>query len=167
MPVTITRDRVPELLRAVKILTKRRVLVGVPDEKADRPVDPDENRGPITNAALAYIHETGIPSKNIPARPFLVPGIRSIEPELVKRFKTAGEKALNGGTPTDIEKALTTIGLRAQSAVQAKITDGPFQPLADATLAARRARGNKSEKPLIDSGKMRQAISFVIRDKGK
>jgi hypothetical protein len=164
--VTLTRDRLPELLRSVKELTKRTVQVGVPDEDADRkPVEGESE--PITNAALAYIHENGVPEKNIPARPFMVPGIDSAKERITKQLVKAGEAMLDTGSKTELDKALGRVGLIAQSAIQNKITDGPFAPLAPKTIAERKARGNESDKPLIDTGQLRQAITFVIRDRGK
>ena len=60
-------------------------------------------------------------------------------------------------------------GLR--DAIKAKITDGPFEPLKPSTIAARKSkrksRSNADIKPLIDTGALRNSISYVIRDEGK
>ncbi len=57
-------------------------------------------------------------------------------------------------------------GLMGQDAVRGKITSGPFVPLAPATLRARKAKGRTGEKPLIDTGQLRAAYTYVIRAKG-
>ena len=67
--VRVTRDRVSEVLSAVTKLVGREVLVGIPEDNTER-VNGDE----ATNAQLGYVHEFGSPAKNIPARPFLIPG---------------------------------------------------------------------------------------------
>ena len=60
-----------------------------------------------------------------------------------------------------------TIGLQGADAVRAKITSGPFVPLAPKTLAKRRAKGRKGDKPLIDTGALQRAYTYAIRTKGK
>ena len=138
--------------------------------------------------------EFGDPARNIPARPSLIPGVTKIIPDAVAKLKKAGEKALEG-KKSDIEAALKSVGVIGQRAVRAKITDGPFQPLAQATIEARARRGRKGAKkflkqqakaeagralgwegtepdaslvkPLIDTGQFRQSINFVVRKKGE
>lgn len=164
----ITRDDLGNVLAGVRSLTERQVLVGVPAAKAPR--EAEELKGqPINNAALAYIHEFGAPAANIPARPFLVPGVESVEDEIAARYKRAAEVAISDNTDRAavIDRAHHAVGLTAQAAVRRKITDGPFTPLAPSTLAARRARGVKRTKPLIDTGQLRAAQTYVIRGPGE
>ena len=164
MTVTVTKDMVADVLRRVKELTKSEVLIGIPDANAERTGD-DGKTEPITNAGIGYVMEFGSPAQNIPARPFLLPGVESMRDAAVERLKIAGGKALSG-QKSDIEKELTKVGILGQNAVQAKITDGPFQPLAPRTLKAREARGRTGAKPLIDTGKLRESVSFVVHQKG-
>lgn len=164
MTVRITKDRVAEVLAAVKKLTAKEVLVGIPQANAERKPEPGEP--PITNAELGYIHEFGAPEANIPARPFLIPGVERIQDQAIARLKKAGQKALEGEV-AQIDQQMRAVGLIAQSAVQKKITDGPFVPLKPRTIAERVARGRTGTKPLIDTGALRQSITFVVADKGK
>lgn len=157
--ILTVKDRVPDLLKAVRDLTKTRVLVGIPDANAGR------NDGPVSNAVIGYIQEFGSPAQNIPERPFLVPGVQSVEEKTVERLKKAGQAALSGDTAA-VEQAQHAIGLEAQSAVRAKIQGGPFAPLSERTLARRRARGRTGEKPLVDTGQLRNSVTYVIRPKG-
>ncbi|MGO4738642.1 hypothetical protein AB4099_18990 [Bosea sp. 2KB_26] len=159
MSLKVTKDRVPDLLRAVRDLTKSEVLVGIPDAEAGR------EDGPISNAEIGYLMETGSPSQNIPERPFLVPGVESARERIEKRMRSAGEAAL-AGRRDDVSTAFEKAGIEASSAVKAKISDGPFTPLSPKTLAKRRARGRAGEKPLIDTGQLRRAITYVVRKKG-
>lgn len=161
MTVTITKDGVPGLLAGIRTLTQSRVLVGVPDEKADRAGDGE----PVTNAGLAYIHDNGAPGANIPARPFMRPGIDNAKDKIVGAMKSGAKNALDG-KPDAAETALKKVGLIAQASIRAKITDGPFVPLAPRTIAERKRRGRTGDmKPLIDTGKMRESITYVIRGK--
>jgi len=190
--VKITKDALPELLRAIKRLTAQEVLVGIPDKNADRPADPDDP-SPPTNATLGYIHEFGVPEQNIPARPFLMPGIAAASDDIIKRMRDGG-KAVLRGQPDAVEKAMSKVGLAASNSVKEKITDGPFAPLSLRTIEARANRGGKGKgrkgarqyvklmeegvpldvlngadlvRPLIDTGKLRQSITYVVRKKGQ
>lgn len=159
MSLKITRDRVPDLLKAARALERRQVMVGVPSTTAGR------EDGPITNAVIGYIQEHGSPAQNIPARPFLVPGVEDGEPKFTPRLKAAAQAALDGDV-RKVEQRLHEAGLLAQNAVRAKMSEGIPPPLAPRTLAARRARGRTGEVPLIDTGALHQSITYVLRSKG-
>lgn len=154
--VKVTVDKTAEVVKSVQALTGKQVMVGIPATNAYRPGET------VTNAMLGYIHEFGSPAAHIPPRPFLIPGIESVKDQVVNRLQAAAKKALDGDVSA-VDSALMQIGLLAQSAVQKKITDGPFVPLAPATIAARKAKGHAGIKPLIDTGALRQAVSYVIR----
>jgi hypothetical protein len=156
--LNITVDKVISTLKAISDLAKKDVLVGVPDG------NPERDDGPISNAAIGYLQETGSPANNIPARPHLVPGIAGEQDKIAERLGKAGSEAL-GGNSAAADRNLHAAGMLGQNAVRAKISDGPFQQLADSTLAARRARGRTGEKPLLDTGQYRNAITYVIRNK--
>ena len=156
--VRVVVDKVAEVSHAMHELASQRVLVGIPAEKAAR-------RGgvEINNAALGYIQEHGAPEVNIPARPFLVPGVRDIQDEVSDAFYNAGKAALSGHQG-QMQQQLHAIGIKAQAAVRTKITEGPFVPLAASTIAARKRRGMRPPfRPLIASGQMRNAVTYVIR----
>jgi hypothetical protein len=189
MGLEIKKDGLADLLRAVKSLTGSEVLVGIPDTKAERQPEPGEPH-PASNATIGYTMEFGEPDKNIPARPFLLPGIQSVKDKIINRMRAGGEAALKGRKDA-VEKTMEGAGLIAANAVQQKITDGPFAPLAPATIQARADRGRKGAKqylkllkqgvpadvlndpgvglvkPLIDTGQLRRAVSYVVRKKGE
>jgi phage gpG-like protein len=158
----VTADRVKDVLASIKALTKHQVLVGIPADAAERQPDADDPRPP-NNAEIGFIQEFGSPEANIPARPFLVPGVRGNLEKIEKRYRTAAQKALDGDKEA-VEKAHMAIGLETASAVQKKITDGPFVPLSPVTIANRKARGRTGINPLLDTGQLRRSITYVIRD---
>jgi len=53
------------------------------------------------------------------------------------------------------------IGIFQKDLVQEKITNGSFAPNAPSTVMAK-----GSSKPLIDTGRMRQSVNYVIQQKG-
>lgn len=167
MTLRLVRDRAAQAMAQMDRLTRRHVLVGVPAENAPRDAEAAaQSEGPLSNAALAYIHDNGAPEANIPARPFLRRGVSSAMPKVADTLAKGARLALAGDAGA-ADKALTSAGLRAQREVQKEITDGEFAPLAEATLRARRARGRTGEKPLLDTGQLRRSITYVVRDKGK
>ncbi len=164
--VTMKKDDVDAILKQIRMLTKQEVLIGVPDENAGRQPEQGEKQEPISNAEIGYLMEFGLPEKNIPARPFLVPGVENAKDKIGKRLEVGARKALTGDKDA-VDIAFNGAGLVAQNAVRAKITDGPFKELSEKTLAARKRRGRTGEKPLIDTGQLRNSVTYVIRPKGK
>jgi hypothetical protein len=156
-----TKSNTAQFRKALEGLLKREVLVGIPASNAARDPEPGETTA-ATNALIGYVMEYGSPAKNIPARPFLHPGIADAREGIVVHFKKAAQLAL-AEKPEEISQELEKVGLIAQASVQKKIVEGPFEPLAPATLAARRARGRTGTAPLNDTGQLRRAITYVVR----
>jgi len=156
--LTVRGDSAQSILDALKTLANKDVLVGIPESKDER------DDGDIGNAAIGYINENGSPAQNIPPRPHLKPGVRSVEQDFMPHLKTAARKALEGdagGAVTSLDRA----GTVAANGVKRYITITGFTPLADATIANRLRRGRTGNKPLIDTGEYRRSITHVVRDK--
>lgn len=156
--LTVRSDSAQSILDALKTLANKDVLVGIPESKDER------DDGDIGNAAIGYINENGSPAQNIPPRPHLKPGVRSVEQDFMPHLKSAARKALEG----DTEGAVTSLdraGTVAANGVKRYITITGFTPLADATIANRLRRGRTGNKPLIDTGEHRRSITHVVRDK--
>ena len=159
------------------------VLVGVPQAKTARPDDP------INNATLAYIHDNGAPASNVPARPFMRPGITRATPAIRAEFKIAASAVLTGNEGL-VNASLNRAGLAAQNAIRAVITEGIPPPLKPETIAARKygrktASRRKGEKeymkqiaegatpaeaqasvgitPLVNTGQLRNSITYVVK----
>lgn len=181
----VTRDGMADLKRALKALSRREVLVGVPEDKTIR-----DDGAVLTNAGIAYIQDNGAPEDNIPARPFMRPGIDAARDKLIRQLAATAKAVLNRGANPD--DGLTAVGLTAVSSIKMQIKAGIPPPLADATVAARANRkggprggtrrgaqwemawraagappGLELAKPLIDTANMIGAISYVLRDRSK
>lgn len=163
MTVVITKDKLPELIAAVKHITGREVLVGIPAENIPRKPEPGESDVP-NNAVIGYEMEFGVPERNIPARPFLLPGVANARERILTEMFNGGQAALSGDG-SQINKTFEAIGLIAQRAVQRKIVDGPFMPLSPRTLAQRKARGRTGTRPLNDTGQLRKSVTYVVRNR--
>lgn len=158
--VKVVMDKTKKIAEGLRVASSHRVMAGVPASKGLR--RGDEEVGPINNAALMYIHEHGAPEANIPARPVIRPAIKSIQKQVVRMLRGVALDAL-GGRPGAVMQGLNAIGILAQNAMRRVITTGPFVPLSERTLAARRARGRTGTKPLIDTGQLRRALTYVVR----
>lgn len=156
-PPFITKDNMAALQKSIRELTKREILVGIPSDETQR------KEGTITNAAIGYINEFGSPAKNIPARPFLIPGVQRAEGKIEKRLKKSIEHVLDG-SKTGMITQMNAAGLEAQNSVRATINKGIMPELSESTLAARRRRGRTGEKPLIDTGQLRNSITYILKE---
>lgn len=169
-------DKTLDLSAAMRLLTRSEVLVGIPADKGGHPGEDD----PVTYSEVGYIHENGAPDANIPARPFLIPGIRAAHDQIVDQLRGAGRAALEGNAG-GVAKALERAGIIGQNSVRAQFVDNDWPELAESTLnkrgpatrdesgkitkrgKTRRERG--AVNPLQDTGLLRKSITYVVRKK--
>ncbi len=111
MSMTVTTDNLAKVLATMAQLVKKDVLVGIPDSAPER-----EEDTPLSNAQIGYILDNGSPKANIPARPFLVPGVENVQPEIVDEFRSGAKAALDGNA-AGVERSLAraACGRRTQS----------------------------------------------------
>ena len=143
-------DALQKLLDGLAFLESHQVLIGIPEAEAS-------SRGSINNVELAFIMTNGSPLKGIPPRPFLEPGIASSEAkgQIAREMGNAVKQAIEGnlsGARASLEKA----GLIGQSAVQTNMGGIP-PPNKPETI-----RRKGSSVTLIDTGSLRQAITYVV-----
>lgn len=160
MTVKVTKDELANVLKSIHALVSREVLVGIPESEDARKAS--EDGAPIGNAEIGYIQETGSPINNLPARPFLVPGVEKALPKALEQLKRGGTKAI-GGDSSAADKALNAAGMVCQNSVRATIVNVIPPPLAESTLDARKRRGRTGTTPLLDTGALRNSVTYVIR----
>ncbi|MDQ0202482.1 hypothetical protein [Pectinatus haikarae] len=174
--------------KLIENLSKKKVLVGIPQENAGRPdgdtinnaellyvqshgVRSEEMRQEMTEntdkgmkyskAHSLYIKEHGSPMLNIPPRPVLEPAIESQKDIIGKQLAAASTAAIEKN-PQAMEEALNKAGMLAESAAKGWF-DNPengWPPNAESTI-----KKKGSDHPLIDTGEMRKSITYVVRDK--
>lgn len=156
MSVTVTKDDIKNLLRNIQAMGRKSVLIGIPESKNHRKEDD------ASNAMIGFLNENGSPARNIPARPFLIPGVRKAGDKASEVLKSYASDALNN--PKAIDQGLNSAGLIAQASVKKQIVsqDG-FAPLSPATLAQRARMGAKGTKALIRTGQLLNSITYVVR----
>lgn len=189
--VTVASKGDPNILKKIMAdIGKLDVYVGIPEEEASRKGDNNEE---INNAELAYIHTHGVRAKSMreemqpemnagkpyskayemyikshgsplwqsPPRPIIEPAIEKNKDAIAEKYKPAMQAALSG----DKEKAIQDLektGIFAANKVKAFFTD-PENGWAPNSPATKKAKG--SGKPLIDTGALRQAITYVVGEK--
>lgn len=105
---------------------------------------------------IAMFNELG--TSNTPSRPFMRDSVDK-NADKINAFCKAQMKLLSEGKTTT-QQMLTAIGVYQKGLVQKEIRDGEFTPNAPSTI-----KRKGSDKPLIDTGTMRQSVNFVIKNK--
>lgn len=107
---------------------------------------------------VAMWNELG--TSRAPSRPFMRKSVDENADKISAFLKAQLQKLARGETTA--EQILKAVGVFQKGLVQAKIRDGDFVPNAPRTI-----RRKGSDKPLIDTGRMRQSVNFVITQKGE
>ncbi len=105
---------------------------------------------------VAAYNELG--TDHIPARPFIRQSVDDNESK-IKSFLKGEVKDFAQGKSA--EQILKEIGIFQKDLMQDKITSGSFAPNAESTI-----KKKGSSKPLVDTGRMRQSVNYVIQKKG-
>lgn len=165
-------SNVRQLNKSIEKLKQMAIYVGI---AADSKKDKRRDGGP-NNFILGYIHEKGSPAMNIPARPFLVPGVNKAKAKITKGMEAAMQAALHEKTQ-EVKILLDNVGSDAAKSVQIYMTQANFEPLKPASIRNRhRSRETKSKRegennmdassirPLINSGSLMGAISYNVEE---
>lgn len=107
---------------------------------------------------VGAVHEFGV--GRVPQRSFL----RSTIFENKRKYRdfiAALAKKMAKGTPAST--AMGLLGTKVQSDVQAKFTDNDWPPLSEKAAAGRRNKNKGSITPLVDTGHLRQSITYEVR----
>lgn len=117
-------------------------------------------------AYVAAIQELGYSEGGIPPRSFFRPTMNDKKSEYGSLIFRAAKAAAKGSiTVTD---GLTQVGAKAASDVKLAIKAVTTPALDDATVKARARRhskGKSTNKPLVDTGQMLNAVTFAVEDK--
>lgn len=174
------------LVKRLKGLQKRQIQVGIPQKTSSR-------RGEgINNAELLYIHTHGTRRKAMrkemqegmdrglkyseafslyiqshgsplwhsPPRPVLEPAIKANKEKIALQFSKI-IKATADGNADAMERAITSTGITAQNACRSWFKD-PRNGWPRNDPKTVKLKG--SDKPLVDSGELRDSIVYVVRE---
>lgn len=129
------------------LMTDKFVIVGIHEDSGQH-----EDDG-ISNAQLGAVMEFGTDNGNIPARPWLNPGVASGNQEYIKIIADGLEDQ------QPMVQILETVGVVAVAKVQQYMVDLRTPPNAPQTIARK-----GSSNPLIDTGALRQSVTHKVTD---
>lgn len=178
LSITVTKSSKSNLLKQrIKALQKRAVYVGIPegasnsrnallsslaDKEKKKSKLVKEATSDINNATLLFIHTHGSELQGIPPRPVIEPAIAaSGNKEKITSELAGAAKAVLEGTPGLVAQGLERAGLTAQNASRNWFTDprNGWAPNAPSTIQRK-----GSDRPLIDTGALRNSITYVVKD---
>lgn len=136
-------------LKAISELTEKEVRVGFQRGKAT-----EEDGTDICD--IAAWNELG--TEDIPSRPFIRDSVDNNEAEIEAFLQRMQRRIINGQSA---EKTLKQIGVFQKGLIQREITKGNFAKNSEVTI-----KRKGSDTPLIDTGRLRQSVNFVIEKKG-
>jgi hypothetical protein len=113
--------------------------------------DRDEVRFLKDGAGYMVLGVTQPHDINIPARPWLEPGVESATPEVLATIQDGMDE---GKT---MDQIIESIGVVAEGAVKVYMTELKTPPNAASTI-----RNKGSSNPLIDTGAMRQSVTHKV-----
>lgn len=186
----VDKGDLKKVIDALLKLSEDELLVGIPEERSAR--EHAKENDDITNAQLAYIHTNGVrstqmrketdaavesgtpyplalqayikehgsPAYRVPPRPFLEPGIEKHLDMVESGMKAALLDVLDGGYGrAQRERLGATMAAKVQAYFQ---EDNGWPPNAPSTI-----KKKGSAQPLVDTGALRQSITYIIRQKDK
>ena len=146
------------------------VQVGLQDDGTTEDPDPNAKPGappPPLVSMVAYWNEFG--TDKIPSRPFMRQTFEKRNVELSKHIAAEYQAVLDGKKTAEF--AMSLIGLWYEFQIKNEIVNGNWVPNAPAWAAikeSKRAPGNTQDvMPLIDTGRMRASVRYIVKMGGK
>lgn len=145
-------------LKDIKKITQNKleVVVGIPGDKNKKHAN-----SAYTVAEIAALHEFGVGGQV--ERSFLRVPLSSNKKKYSKFAKGNISAVLAGNLAMD--KYLGKLGALAQSDSVESFTNNDWEQVSDARLAQKTVGGKTGDKPLIDTGQLRQSITHEVRNK--
>lgn len=153
--VTVKRDLLAKMLRELGA-TQKHIAVGVLGAKAQAPHKNEHGeKSEATVAQVAQWNSYG--TSTIPARPFLTVAVARHARELLKTQRRLATALVM--QKIDLNRALGLLGAYAVGIVKQTIAEGVPPPNAESTI---KMKG--SSTPLINTGQLRNSITFELRE---
>lgn len=140
-------DRVKNMVNGAIWMASHEVVVGAEGEHSE----------------FLYLHERGVPSRNIPPRPVLGPALsqKDIKKIMSRCMRQAMFNAIVKGDVKGAKNEMEKAGMVGRDACKKYITDGThLAPNSPYTIAKK-----GSSIPLIDTGAMLNSITYEVRRK--
>lgn len=148
-------EQLKRIHKAVQEASNLECAVGYPKGKSGlgTPEPAYDSKASIIEVAIWNNYGT----KRMPARPFMDLARQLMEPKYYEAMEKLGPKILKG--EADPRKVLDVIGLQCEQEVRNAIMEGDWAPNAPSTIAHK-----KSDRPLVDTGTMRNRVTHEVRE---
>lgn len=149
-----------KIIDEMRFIKEHEVFVGIQQKDTTREDDP------VTNAELLFIHTNGSPANNIPPRPVIEPAIKKDSKRLSSMMKQAAKYALDG-MKSEALRQLELVGTRGRDVSKRWFVnpDNNWPPNSEAVQERKRRKGATNPRPLIDTGDLRNSISYFVGTK--
>ena len=174
-------DNFSKTLDSLQFIRAHDVYVGI-QQKDDSREDDD-----VTNAELLFIHTNGArvkkrrkkgsandlyvlsngsPYFNIPPRPVIEPALKSDQKRLSSMMKQAAKYAFDGNK-SEALRQLELVGTRGRDVSKRWFVnpDNNWPPNSEVVQERKRRKGSTNPRPLIDTGELKNSISYFVRTK--
>lgn len=131
------------------------VRVGILSDQPKRQRDGDGAKEPYSLVEVAAVHEFGAPAAGIPQRSFLRATVDEKRAEIDRLELALLTQVVEG--KIELRQALDLMGAKVAGWIQTRIADGIAPPNAAST-----SRRKTSSKPLVDTGQLRSAITWIV-----
>ena len=149
-------SRVDELLQILDTLARAKIEIGIIGEERH------SDKSDITVLAIARIHEFGATvtdkngrNMNIPQRPFIRGTVDNRQPDINEQVEKILVQILERDIP--VMTGLEALGLMLEGITKDYLTDSKIPDLKAETI-----RRKGSSNPLIDTGKLRDSITYRV-----
>ena len=143
-------DKFKKMEKTIEELSKLEVFIGYNASSGNY-------EDGVTVLEIAVFNAFG--TEHIPSRPFIQNVDLGRRNEINNFIKAQVKAGLDAGS--DARKIMNTIGVYVKGIIQDEIVTGNWVPNAPSTI-----KRKGSNKPLIDTGRMRQSVIYVVREKG-
>jgi len=141
-----------KLKKKLELLAQSSIEIGIAKEEST-----EKEGKTIYLADIANVLNFGSYSKAIPARPFGTTTITRYKEQIKKIIQRETNSILE--KDREVKKGFDSIGVVCSGYMKKNLTDGEWKPNSQSTI-------NKkgSDQPLIDTGLMRQAITWRVNE---
>lgn len=159
------KNNFKDIKKDIEKFKKSVVKVGLPAGKSGSYEDG------TTIIQVGIIHEFGSPARGIPQRSFLRAPMKMNKDKIKRLIFKEYNKVVDG--KTNVNTALNALGAYGESLSVASFRKNDWKPNAPITVEggwmskggkAFKVKGKGSNTPLVDTGQLRQAITYIVEN---
>lgn len=143
--------------RLVSAADPTSLTVGIHEAEGSEQKKEEHGTSELTLVEIAAIHEFGLAEPDIPRRSFITDWADENAERHKGQLRTMAKAVIKGAVESE-SQALERLGNLYVGEVQKRIAEGIEPPLAESTI-----KRKGSSKPLIDTGQLRSAVTYLVK----